>query len=122
MSQEIEALLGKLSGVEERMIIVAPREQGEHLVRLAKENGIIIDVIERESVQDRFEREIKRANEVLGDKVREQEYLKALGESLEEEVFKREHENDPGPAERRRIKDMKRQQQLARRYSSKFKK
>lgn len=105
------------------MVIILPKERGERLIRLAKENGIIIETIDSESPRETLERELLQKNRELGDRIKEQEeqYLRSLTEQLVEEEKQRQMDS-PDPNERARRKDMKRQQYLARRYSSKFKK
>lgn len=119
----IEELLERTADVEERMVIILPKERGERLIRLAKENGIIIETIDSESPRETLERELLQKNRELGDRIKEQEeqYLRSLTEQLVEEEKQRQMDS-PDPNERARRKDMKRQQYLARRYSSKFKK
>ena len=119
----IEELLERTADVEERMVIILPKERGERLIQLAKENGIIIETIDSESPRETLERELLQKNKELGDRVKEQEeqYLRSLTEQLVEEEKQRQMDS-PDPEERARRKDMKRQQYLARRYSSKFRK
>lgn len=119
----IEELLERTADVEERMVIILPKVRGERLIQLAKENGIIIETIDSESPRETIERELLQKNKELGDRVKEQEeqYLRSLTEQLVEEEKQRQMDS-PGPEEIARRKDMKRQQYLARRYSSKFKK